>query len=141
MNGSRGIPPGRGGLIILAAACVPIVIKKFKPIVRFVGKKLTEVGDKVQRIAEEVDAYDKKKAEEAAKKVAEPKPADIPETKTASPTGQEEVKAQKASAQTKTAKPPKPAAKKAAAPKTGKEPPKAAPKRVRKAAPPNIETA
>jgi len=55
------IPPGRAGLIVLAVAAVPIVVKKFKPIVRWTGKKLSDAGARVTKMAEEVERYDAEK--------------------------------------------------------------------------------
>ena len=56
------IPPGRAGLIVLAVAAVPIVIKKFKPVVRWTGRKLSEAGARVTKMADEVERYDREKA-------------------------------------------------------------------------------
>jgi|SRR5947209_15714739 len=55
------IPPGRAGLIVLAVAAVPIVVKKFKPVVRWTGKKLSEAGARVTKMADEVERYDREK--------------------------------------------------------------------------------
>jgi len=56
------IPPGRAGLIVLAVAAVPIVVKKFRPIVRWTGKKLSEAGARVTQMADEVERYDRERA-------------------------------------------------------------------------------
>lgn len=62
-RGGGVIPPGRAGLIVLAVAMVPIVVKKFKPIVRWTGKKLTEAGQRVTKMADEVERFDREKEE------------------------------------------------------------------------------
>lgn len=58
------IPPGKAGLIVLAAAVVPIVLKKMKPVTRAVGKGLANMGEMLVKSAEE--PQDEVKKETAA---------------------------------------------------------------------------
>jgi len=72
---SRGggmIPPGKAGLVVLAVAAVPIVVKKFRPIVRWTGRKLTQVGERVTKMADEVERYERETAERHAQGSAGP---------------------------------------------------------------------
>lgn len=51
---NRGvIPPGKFGLIVLAAAVAPIVLKKCKPAGRAVAKGLGKFADKLRELSEE----------------------------------------------------------------------------------------
>jgi len=47
------IPPGKAGLVVLAAAAIPVVIGAAKPLARAVGRGLTKIGDKLQEAAAE----------------------------------------------------------------------------------------
>ncbi|HMS54800.1 MAG TPA: hypothetical protein PKA27_05325 [Fimbriimonadaceae bacterium] len=47
------IPPGKAGLVVLAAALTPIVLRKMRPVTRAVGKGLAKVGDMLIKTAEE----------------------------------------------------------------------------------------
>ena len=49
------IPPGRAGLIVLAAALVPVAVKKFRPMVRAVGNGLVNAGKTFQKIADDAE--------------------------------------------------------------------------------------
>jgi hypothetical protein len=82
------IPPGRAGLLVLAAATVPIVISRCKPLAKRVGEKMVEWGEKLQKEARKPDPQpEPAKAEEAvatATAVAEPvaaEPAEPPKPK------------------------------------------------------------
>ncbi len=46
------VPPGKAGLLMLAAALVPIVLKEAKPLVRAAGRGLRHLGDAIMRIAD-----------------------------------------------------------------------------------------
>lgn len=52
------VPPGKAGLLMLAAALVPIVVKEAKPLVRAAGRGLRHLGDAIMRIADssQIDA-------------------------------------------------------------------------------------
>lgn len=47
------IPPGKAGLVVLAAAAIPVVIGAAKPFARAIGRGLTKIGDKLQEAAAE----------------------------------------------------------------------------------------
>lgn len=64
------LPPGRAGLIVFAAAAVPVIIKSAKPLVRRVGRGLVKLGEQMSREAEAPAPTEPPKAEPAA----EPKP-------------------------------------------------------------------
>ncbi|HJP83879.1 MAG TPA: hypothetical protein VJ835_10285 [Fimbriimonadaceae bacterium] len=92
----RPVVSGKAGLIVLAAAAIPVAIAQFKPAAKKLGEKMVEWGEKLQRDAQEA------------------KPASNGDMKTsrssheqhASPTGKEEVKAQQATKDAGTVKPP-----------------------------------
>ncbi len=52
------VPPGKAGLIMLAAALVPVAAKQAKPLVRAVGRGIKKVGEAIERIADssQIDA-------------------------------------------------------------------------------------
>jgi hypothetical protein len=98
---SRLLPPGRAGLIILAAAVTPIVLKKCKRLTQSLGKGVARFGEKLQEYAAEgtsppadtpnADVKAETKATAGTTKVgAAVKGAAVT---TASPTGQEEIQA------------------------------------------------
>lgn len=67
------IPPGKAGLIVIAAAMVPIAIRKFPSVVRWVGKKLEKTGARIAGTADEAERYERERQERvAATVVAEP---------------------------------------------------------------------
>ena len=47
------IPPGKAGLVVLAAAAIPVVIGAAKPLARAVGRGLSKIGEKLQEAAAE----------------------------------------------------------------------------------------
>ncbi|MBI1757329.1 MAG: hypothetical protein HYR64_09515 [Fimbriimonas ginsengisoli] len=50
----RGIvPPGRLGLLLIAAAMVPVVLARCKPFAKKVGEALVKAGEKLKETAEE----------------------------------------------------------------------------------------
>ena len=79
------VPPGRLGLIVLAVCAVPIVLKQMKPFVRWLGSKLSEAGDTVTKMAQEVDRppYNPAAPAEAARKPGTAAPTSQAETPTA----------------------------------------------------------
>jgi hypothetical protein len=48
---NRNIPSGGAGLLLLALAFAPVVIKKCKPAVKAVGEALVKAGTAVQKVA------------------------------------------------------------------------------------------
>jgi len=53
-NSIRGpIPPGKAGLIMLAAAAIPVAIAAFKPLARALGKGLVSAGEALKDAAKE----------------------------------------------------------------------------------------
>lgn len=52
------VPPGKAGLIMLAAALVPVAAKQAKPLVRAVGRGIRKVGEAIERIVDssQIDA-------------------------------------------------------------------------------------
>ena len=51
MNNRTQIPTGGAGLLLVALAVAPIVIKKCKPAIRTIGESISKAGDAVQRFA------------------------------------------------------------------------------------------
>ncbi len=51
MNKGVNIPPGPLGLVLIAIAFAPVVIKKCKPAVKAVGEALIKAGTAVQKSA------------------------------------------------------------------------------------------
>lgn len=101
------IPGGRGGLLVLAAAAVPLVLSRCKPLAKKVGEKMVQWGEKIQKDA---DRPDSTTVEETSSN-ADVKATTEEETlKSASPTGKEEVKEQIAAETAKKKAPPKPKA-------------------------------
>ncbi len=96
------VPPrvsmGKGGLLILAVAALPIALRKFKPAAKRVGEKMVEWGEKLQRDTEK-NSNSSSNVDMESSKASE-------HIKSSSPTGKEEVKEQVASRQARTAKPP-----------------------------------
>jgi hypothetical protein len=97
-RGGGIIPPGKAGLIVLAAAMVPIAINKFPKFFRWLGKKIENTGARVQGTVDEVERYEReRKAREAAAKVEppskrpgakaanDPQPSEKPRVSTARP--------------------------------------------------------
>lgn len=96
MSARGSYPPGRAGLIIAAAALVPVVLRKAKPITRAVGNSLIWAGKVINELAEEPKGT--AKAGEPPKEQVKPsetkkkgKKAGGVDVTTASPTGQEEM--------------------------------------------------
>lgn len=89
----RHVPPGKAGLIIVAASAAAIALSRCKPFAAKVGKKMAEWGEELQKhaAAEEKPAEATATAEPAAKaepEVKEEKPADkatAPKKTTAKP--------------------------------------------------------
>ena len=52
MSKGMPIPPGPAGLFVIALACAPLVIKKFKPAIKLAGETLVKVGHAIQKTAE-----------------------------------------------------------------------------------------
>jgi hypothetical protein len=103
-RGGGVVPPGAAGLVVLAVAAVPIVVKHFRPIIRRVGKGLVRAGERVQKMADEVEGYRTPRQEREsnmnqqsdATNAGQPsEAAETPHHSTASPTSQPEVEAQK----------------------------------------------
>lgn len=113
------IPGGRGGLLLLAAAAVPLVLSRCKPLAKKVGEKMVQWGEKIRK---EADRPDSATAEKASSNSDVETPTKDETLESSSPTGKEEVKEQIASETAKKKTPPKT---KAAAPK--KPAPKAKP--------------
>ena len=98
------VPGGRAGLLLLAAAAVPIVLSRSKSLSRKLGDKLVEWGEQLRREA------DRMESSAQAPKSSNPvvKEAAHSEThESASPTGKEEVKEQIASKTAQRKAPPK----------------------------------
>jgi cell division protein FtsN len=76
MRRNGAIPPGRAGLLVIAVAMVPIVVRKFPDVVRWVGKKIETTGSKIKNSADEVERYER---ERTARKSGSPSAAK-PET-------------------------------------------------------------
>ena len=95
---SRGVvPPGKAGLLIVAAVIVPAAAKKLKPLAKWTGKSLVKVGEFVQKLADEAgtaiaNADSKDNVNDETTKV-DTTAADV-EVTTSSPIGQEEIEAQ-----------------------------------------------
>lgn len=106
------IPPGRAGVIMLAVAFAPLVLRKLKPVTRAVGEGLVKAGETLRRIAEDQGTATAATAtneamrnpEETTKAGAEA--ADVP-MESASPIGQEEIAEQAAVEATAEHRPPK----------------------------------
>lgn len=73
--GRSVIPPGKAGVVILAAALVPVVLRKLKPVAKAVGQGISKVGETMVKLAEE--PHDPVKTEKVDVAPAEPaaKPA------------------------------------------------------------------
>ena len=108
------IPGGKAGLLVLAAATVPLLISVCKPAAKRIGEQMMEWGEKLKKDAEKVEEPAAAKSSSKADMKATPAEETL---KAASPAGKEEVKAQVASTAAKKKAPPKP---KAATPKTAK---------------------
>lgn len=116
------IPGGRGGLLVLALAAVPIVLNRCKPFAKKVGEKMVEWGEKIKKDA---DRPETTVVGDSSSK-SDMKTSTQDETlKSSSPAGKEEVKEQVAAATAPKKTPPKPKAaastakKPAAKPKAG----------------------
>jgi Sec-independent protein translocase protein TatA len=113
------IPPGRAGLIVIAAALVPVAVKKFRPMVRAVGNGLINAGKTFQKLADDAEREAQAEAKEGETTVKNTEAVqneareNAPDVETASPMGQNEVVAKKT----------KGTAKKAAAAEPKKKPP------------------
>ena len=142
------IPPGKAGLVVLAAAAIPVVIGAAKPFARAIGRGLTKIGDKLQEAASEAKKSNGVKPEPPTEaKVAETvaKPAVVEEPPVVAPEPVIEPEPAPAPVvEAEVAKAPK-KAKVKPAPKADKSPKKkaAAPKAARKrpVAPDDFETA
>ncbi|HRI45104.1 MAG TPA: hypothetical protein PLL78_07950 [Fimbriimonadaceae bacterium] len=109
---SRGPIPGRAGLIVLAAAAVPIVISAAKPLAKAIGRGLSKIGEKLQEAADEAKPKSEttaqaKPATKAEKTAAEEPKAETPSASAsqaeteAGPRQVEEAKTAKKSAKAK----------------------------------------
>ena len=94
------IPPGKAGVLVLAAATVPLLISRCKPFAKKMGEKMVEWGEKLQKEALKPEPP---KAEPPSN--VEVKPTAEESVKSASPTGKEEVKAATAASTAKRAAP------------------------------------
>lgn len=94
---------GRSGLLVLAAAAVPLVLSTCKPAAKWVGEKLVEWGEKLKKESESAEP-----AAESSK--SDMKKADEKLLRGASPAGKEEIKEGIAAKATKQTSPPKPKA-------------------------------
>jgi hypothetical protein len=54
MNNRMNIPSGGAGLVLLAVALTPVVLKKCKPAIKVVGESLERFGQTVQKAAAKV---------------------------------------------------------------------------------------
>ena len=98
------IPPGKGALLVLAVAAVPVVLSRFKPLAKKIGKGLKSAGEAMDRAGSSEPAPAKPRedvgsgphAQKAAnaKKKREGTPSGAKADNTASPTAQPEVEAQ-----------------------------------------------
>ncbi len=74
---ARGPIPGKAGLIMLAAAAVPLIVTAFKPLAKAMGKGLIAAGEALKQAGEEEEAPSKStappKAESTAAKATGPK--------------------------------------------------------------------
>ena len=105
------VPPGRLGLVILAAALVPIAIKKWPKVVRAVGREVAKAGEGIQKLADEVENYKNGKqeaAEKAAAATAESAPKEEPK-KASAPKNVKQQKPAAPKAKTVKARPRRPA--------------------------------
>jgi len=64
------IPPGRIGLVVIAAAMVPVVVRKFPDVVRWLGKKIESSGARLSKTADEVERYERERQERVEKEEA-----------------------------------------------------------------------
>lgn len=102
------IPGGRGGLLVLAVAAVPIVLNRCKPFAKRVGEKMVEWGEKIKKDADRPETTVVEETSSNADMRTTPTQEET--LKSASPTGKEEVTEQIAAAATKKKSPPKPKA-------------------------------
>ncbi len=114
MNARGSIPFGRAGVIVMAAALIPVVIKKASPFAKLIGNGFITIGKVINEMA---DAPESGTAAKAAPPKEEVKETTATSSKSASPTGKQEVEAAAAAASTEPlkAKPkakPRPAVKK-----------------------------
>lgn len=97
------IPVGRTGLLVLAAASVPLLLSKVKPAAKWVGEKMVEWGEQLKKEAEspgpvkESSNGDMRKSDEKI-------------LRSASPATKEEIKEDIAAKASKKASPPAPKA-------------------------------
>lgn len=96
------IPGGRAGLLMLAAASIPLVLSKCKPAAKWLGEKMVEWGEQLRKDAESPESKPPS-SKETIKKASD---GDL--LKSASPATKEEVKEEIAAAATKKPAPPKP---------------------------------
>ncbi len=82
MSGRSSIPPGKAGLVVLAVATLPILLKKCKPLVKVVGSGLTKFGEAMTKAAEEPMDPVKTEAKVADEVKPKPKPRPKPVAKT-----------------------------------------------------------
>lgn len=87
------IPPGKAGVIVMAAALVPIALKNFRPLVKRFGKGVVRVGKTIQRIADEPKGYERNPTAQESRMDKATQPEEVPQKKEASPTGHNEVDA------------------------------------------------
>ena len=87
MSGRSSIPPGKAGLIVLAVATLPILLRKCKPLVKVVGSGLTKFGEAMTKAAEEPMDHVKTEAKVADEVKPKPKPRAKPTSKAATKPG------------------------------------------------------
>lgn len=131
---SRGPIPGRAGLIVLAAAAVPIVISAAKPLAKAIGRGLSKIGDKLQEAADEARGKEQPRKEATT---TEPKKTEEASSASQAPASASKVESQAKPPQVAEAKPPKKATKAKSRPKAQA----AKTKRKRSPAPDDFETA
>jgi hypothetical protein len=109
------IPPGKAGLVVLAAALLPVALKRARPLVKKVGSGLMRVGEMLQRSGDDETRQratapnegmsEERRADSSAAgnpvkhtgDVDAPAPeADSGTEASASPAGREEIRAKKA---------------------------------------------
>jgi hypothetical protein len=100
------VPPGKAGILIIAATVAPIFIRKLRPAVKLAGQGLVKAGEFVQKMADDVrgetgaegtsspeETSNSQVNEHSSKEDAE---AAGTKVTTASPTGHEEMERQHA---------------------------------------------
>lgn len=72
------VPPGKAGLIMLAAALIPVAAKQAKPLVRAVGRGIRKVGEAIERIVDSSQIDAEPEPQVVNESAPEPEPAEKP---------------------------------------------------------------